>query len=226
MAIAYCQRRGVIPALQDLRLFPNSGKSTEPVMCASARNGDLDTTFFENVSLLKKNGWKSLNKKGKKDPVAVAEEEGEKGDGEEKKSDGSINHHSPSLGELLFGFFWFYAYEFDHSKACSTTKFVPKEHSENGGYGQLLSKRKRWGLKQKKWRISVEDPFEEWHDLGQVVNREGQLAIEAELQRAADLLSNGGTIAELMVPAAKQNKMAYGRGRGRQGGGGTQGQEN
>ena len=87
-------------------------------------------------------------------------------------------------------------------------------HQEKNGYGQLINKRKRWGLKTKKWRISIEDPFESWHDLGQVVNKEGQVAIETELKRAADLLSKGGTLDELMVTAEKRIGSGFNGGRG------------
>ena len=44
----------------------------------------------------------------------------------------------------------------------------------------------------------MEDPFEDWHDLGQVVNKEGQVAIEKELKRAASLLAKGTRVAMLV----------------------------
>ena len=110
------------------------------------------------------------------------------------------------MGELIFGFFWFYGKEFSFKHACSTTKVAT---GEGATYGRLLSKKKRWGLKAKSWRISIEDPFEDWHDLGRVVNREGQKAIEKELERAADILSNGGTIEMLLDPDDAYEALPY-----------------
>jgi DNA polymerase sigma len=223
MAIAYCQRRGIVPSLQDSRLFPG-GVVDAPTMCRTARNGDLDTSFVENVEAVQDGNWQTLLKPDNRHTCSEEQEEEEEEE-ENMLLSSSYSFTSPSLGELLFGFFWFYAYEFDHKQACSTTRYVPSMgHTKEGGYGQLLNKRKRWGLKTKKWRLSVEDPFEDWHDLGQVVNREGQIAIENELKRAADLLARGGTMKQLLKKAPKRQSAGWGdRGVGRVGRGGGRG---
>jgi hypothetical protein len=157
----------------------------------------LDTTFCESPP--EREIWRAF---AWCDKNTAAEEEREE------------EELSPSLGELIFGFFWFYGEEFNFKKACSTTKVTSA--GTTPVYGRLLSKRKRWGLKTKPWRVSVEDPFEDWHDLGQVVNEEGQAAIEKELKRAANLLANGASVAMLLDPAGAPVATPY-KGGGRRG---------
>ncbi len=208
MAIAYAQRRGLAPSLQDPRLFPG-GVIDRPVLTTSARNGDLDTTYFEQPEVLraKRAAWRGF------------------GCVEDNATSANI-----SLGELVFGFFWHYGKRMDIRQACVTSGMAPPpprgaavKGADCSGYGRLLSKRRRWGLKCKPWRLSIEDPFEPWHDLGQPVSREGQVRIQKELARAADLLASGGSIAELIKPVAKVvHSRAGARGtprRGRGGGG-------
>ena len=160
LVVAYLQRKGIVPSLQDERLIAHelgaSGatRSKKRVWTPTERNGDLDTTFCESQpehKVWRAFKWCDMD--------------------EEEEQMREVVDSTLSLGELIFGFFWFYGMEFNFKKACSTTKVST---GENPVYGRLLSKRKRWGLKTKPWRVSVEDPFEDWHDLGQVVNPEGK----------------------------------------------------
>ena len=115
LAISYCQRRGLIPSLQDSKMFPN-GTIESPSLCKTARNGDLDTSFVEDVQRMKNGQWKKY--------VNYDQTESK----QKTASIGKVataTSTTPSLGELFFGFFWFYAYEFDHKQACSTTRFLP-----------------------------------------------------------------------------------------------------
>ena len=108
-------------------MFPN-GTIESPSLCKTARNGDLDTSFVEDVQRMKNGQWKKFvnydTDKSKKDEDAVNQTESK----QKTASIGKVTtatSTTPSLGELFFGFFWFYAYEFDHKQACSTTRFLP-----------------------------------------------------------------------------------------------------
>ena len=57
----------------------------------------------------------------------------------------------------------------------------------------------------RRWRISIEDPFELNHDLGSPVSKSGQVAIQEELNRAVKLLDQGVPIDDLLAPADNDN---------------------
>ena len=109
-------------------MFPN-GTIESPSLCKTARNGDLDTSFVEDVQRMKNGQWKKYVNYDADKPKK--EDEDDVNQTESKQKTASIGKvatatsTTPSLGELFFGFFWFYAYEFDHKQACSTTRFLP-----------------------------------------------------------------------------------------------------
>ena len=111
-------------------MFPN-GTIESPSLCKTARNGDLDTSFVEDVQRMKNGQWKKYVNYDA-DKTKKEDEDGEQTESKQKTASiGKVTYRqnpkttTPSLGELFFGFFWFYAYEFDHKQACSTTRFLP-----------------------------------------------------------------------------------------------------
>jgi len=101
-------------------MFPN-GTIESPSLCKTARNGDLDTSFVEDVQRMKNGQWKKFVNYDADKPKKDNEDDVNQTESKQKTATST----TPSLGELFFGFFWFYAYEFDHKQACSTTRFLP-----------------------------------------------------------------------------------------------------
>ena len=105
--------------------------------------------------------------------------------------------NTSSTGDLLAGFFRYFATTFNHRK-----------HVASITGDKLRSKREMWNRyatpawalqscptftvagfhSSKVWRTSVEDPFEQERDLGSVLSEGGQNAVETELRRAYQLL--------------------------------------
>ncbi|GLE00534.1 hypothetical protein PINS_up009291 [Pythium insidiosum] len=87
-----------------------------------------------------------------------------------------------SVGALLFGFFSFYADEFDFAQSVVSVRQPER----------VWTKQTRWadGAREP-WRMSIEDPLELDRDLGCVLLLDGQRRIQEEFQRAMKLMQQG-----------------------------------
>jgi DNA polymerase sigma len=96
------------------------------------------------------------------------------------------------VGELLFGFFRFYAYEFRLRDAVVSVRL-----------GRPIDKvAKGWDKKTGSERhlFRIEDPFETAFDLGRLVDKFTLPAIVSEFERAASLLQRGAPLVQVMEP--------------------------
>ena len=94
---------------------------------------------------------------------------------------------SESLGELVYGFFYFFNNVFNLSRAC----VCPRT-------GQLAPKNRVYA-NARRWRVCIEDPFELEHDLGTTVSEKGQKEILKELKRAMDMLEAGNSLNDIIA---------------------------
>ncbi|KAI0172565.1 hypothetical protein GGR52DRAFT_413220 [Hypoxylon sp. FL1284] len=96
------------------------------------------------------------------------------------KLKGFGSKNKSSLGELLFQFFRFYAYEFDYSTQVLSVRL-----------GKVLTK------KEKKWiyalnnQLCVEEPFNIGRNLGNTADDTAFRGLHMELRRAFDLIAEG-----------------------------------
>ena len=103
--------------------------------------------------------------------------------------------NTKSIGELLVHFFVRYARDFNFGQYVVSVRT-----------GRYLSKQEKgWTTKEKGYRgdrhlFCIEDPFELTHDLGRVMDRQTVGEVREELERAANLLSRGGSLDELCTP--------------------------
>ena len=91
----------------------------------------------------------------------------------------------------MYGFFFFFSRVFSTRKSCASVRLA-KSVAKGNVYPNA-----------RRWRISIEDPFELDHDLGLAQN--GQVAIQEELNRAVKLLDQGVPIDDLLAPADNDN---------------------
>ncbi|TLD21590.1 putative acetate kinase [Venturia nashicola] len=105
---------------------------------------------------------------------------------EKLKGFGSANKET--IGELLFYFFRFYAYEVDYGASVISVR-----------HGKLLTRReKSWdlasGSKEGQWRLCVEEPFTTTRNLGNSADYTAWRGIHLELRQAFALLADGGQL--------------------------------
>jgi len=87
--------------------------------------------------------------------------------------------NTESVGELLFGFFRYFATEFDHHHrviSIRTRSTLPKE---------IKAEQECWPLHT---RLSIEDPFEIWNDVCHKVKAANHQRIHAECHRALSMM--------------------------------------
>lgn len=92
-----------------------------------------------------------------------------------------------SVAQLLLDFFAYYENDFDMRKQVISIKNT-----------EPMLGAKRWGDRNKPWRISIEDPFDINRDLGVVVNHNGQNRIEFHLKQAFTDLCQGISVSDLL----------------------------
>ncbi|KUI60838.1 Poly(A) RNA polymerase cid13 [Cytospora mali] len=84
-----------------------------------------------------------------------------------------------TLGELLFGFFRFYAHEFDYDEMALSVRL-----------GKILPKKeKNWHIGTGNQNLCVEEPFNRERNLGNTADDTSFRGIHLELRRAFDLVS-------------------------------------
>ena len=89
--------------------------------------------------------------------------------------------------------FLFFSRVFSTRKSCASVRLA-KSVAKGNVYPNA-----------RRWRISIEDPFELDHDLGSPVSKSGQVAIQEELKRAVKFLDQGLSIDDLLAPADNDN---------------------
>ncbi|GAM21794.1 hypothetical protein SAMD00019534_049690 [Acytostelium subglobosum LB1] len=96
------------------------------------------------------------------------------------------NHNRSSVGDLLFEFFKYYAVEFDYRQTISIRT------------GTLLEN-KQWEDDRREYYLNIEDPFDVTFNIARSIRKPHHLAaIVQEFHRAYQLLSNNGTISDLL----------------------------
>ncbi|KNC86500.1 hypothetical protein SARC_01371 [Sphaeroforma arctica JP610] len=108
-----------------------------------------------------------------------------------KRAERVLAYRNPStIGELLMQFFNYYAFNFSISEQAVTIRA-----------SQLRKKTYRPSTQQRRWRITVEDPFENEHDLGSVVfDHQGMVEIVTEFTRACYEVQSGSFVDHVAVP--------------------------
>eukprot|EP01137_Pigoraptor_chileana_P034910 Opistho-2@28163 len=106
----------------------------------------------------------------------------------------AVNGNTETLGDLLAGFFKYFAHDFDYHDSVVCVKT-----------GRLASKAdKEWSLKNNsrtdRYWICIEDPFELTHNLGRVVDKNTLFEIRGEFMRGYRLLCDGGDLHAVCEP--------------------------
>ena len=110
----------------------------------------------------------------------------------------TAKQYKGTLGALVYGFFYFFSRVFSTRRSCASVRLA-----KSIAKGEIYPNARRW-------RISIEDPFELDHDLGSPVSKSGQNAIKEELNRAVKLLEQGLPIEDLLAPADNDNYLPEG----------------
>eukprot|EP00943_MAST-04B_sp_MAST-4B-sp1_P006975 g6975.t1 len=101
--------------------------------------------------------------------------------------------YEADLCELVYGFFHYFARIFQTRKRCASIRLAKSIEK-----GKVYRNARRW-------RLSIEDPFDLAHDLGSPISSAGQKAINEELLRAVSLIENGCTVQELLATNDNDN---------------------
>jgi hypothetical protein len=97
-----------------------------------------------------------------------------------EKLQGFGKENTDSLGQLLFGFFRFYGFEFDYDNSVVSVR--------NGRV--LTREEKKWGGASKEglWRLCIEEPFNATRNLGNSADSTAFKGIHQEIRNAFDKL--------------------------------------
>ncbi|KAE9610710.1 hypothetical protein Lal_00021230 [Lupinus albus] len=90
------------------------------------------------------------------------------------------HHNKETIGQLVWGFFYYWAYCHDYTNAVISVRT-----------GSIISKREKdWTRRigNDRHLICIEDPFETSHDLGRVVDKHSIKVLREEFERAANIM--------------------------------------
>jgi DNA polymerase sigma len=103
-----------------------------------------------------------------------------------------------SVAELLYGFFRFYAYDYDYIEKVVCIRKASALAKSDKGWSKSQFRENNW--------ICIEDPFEVTHNLGRVCDKESLNFIRSEFRRASKVLTQSGSFRFVCDPEIIKNK--------------------
>ena len=224
LALSYLQVQGLLPSLQSRACLEASPYAERPRLeCGH------DTSFCMDAGrAMQIHNGGGLSERGRGESRGEGQGESRRGaDRRESKSAGGDGDgggglqapplvSSPSLGDLLHGYFHHVAHTFRGSPqtACASVRLGRVVQDRDAEVSHLREAKKP----RPRWRMSIEDPFELSHDLADVLRSEAkQRLVLDEFGRAARAAS-AGDWASVMNGPSQADK---GAGKGRKGGKGA-----
>jgi DNA polymerase sigma len=123
-----------------------------------------------------------------------------------------ITSNTDSVGELLAGFFRYYAFEFNFGRDVVTIRFTPdsarEQHKEGDVSSRYITKEEKGWTNYAEVRnaMCIEDPFETNFNVARTCTNEGLAQIQYELVRAYHLLCKQADLKASVCARLSHNK--------------------